>query len=845
MKDVVVIKVFDSDNSLDFEIPISSDSSSPLSITKSLSDLTNLTKRTGVQSIKFKVAISKELALAYDNFNSSVHDNSKDIDSDKDAAILINGSEHERGKIKMVNFSNEDDFEKAELIFIGNNFVWTELIKNYTTADLTWVNSEITYTPATVKGSWDNTVDNGDEWVFPLENRGGRKMLSVVHTEDFRIALFFHAFLTRAFLKIGYTFTGSFTETAVFKRLVLGFWGERFKKLHSVIISNHCQFGSYYTDAWGFTQSNVSYFTITNGSLSSGLRLDFQNTLPLNSGNTQFFTWDDSIASNYDTYSLFDPAAGTIHPTTGNIAGTFTATVQGSYTFDLKCKRRWWGVDYTEETPSILGLTELHINLFIRKFNSLGVLLSTHSFDGNTQYTNNLDDGNAIGTPYASVYPNVSGKATFNMNEDDYTELWVAFQQDYYADMRNFRAEFSNITCKCVLNKEILEGQTFNLPDVLDDKHKVLGILNDFSRTHNIFWDTDTILKEVKIETRDSYYSPISEAIDFTGRVDLSKKISTEFNSVSHKKEMIFKYAKDSADKFVSERDKEIGSTLAEYSHELPAKFKLGTTTVSCSSLAATYYLKDTDSIELALSDKAPYTARLWNEFTQESPNEMIINNNPRLLNYVYDLQNWDGTLEGSADIFAFRFYDETSDRNFIPYVLPHQIEIGGNVIAASGYNLYWHSHHGQDGLFQNHWSKTVTEIIHGTNTRCYLTFDSKQWLDFKFSNVIYFDEPLDLKGYWLVEKIENYQPANSRLIKVKLLKRIEYALQVETTTNREVVPVTGSNARTSSGSTTPLQDGRTSSLEMTVEITDGDGNSVSVPLYTENLDGSKTIMKV
>ena len=83
MEDEIVIKVIDSDNGLDFEIPLMDSGTNPFSLNKQLSDLTDLTKRSGVQSRTFKVVLSKDVASSYDYFNSNQHLNYKDIDEDK------------------------------------------------------------------------------------------------------------------------------------------------------------------------------------------------------------------------------------------------------------------------------------------------------------------------------------------------------------------------------------------------------------------------------------------------------------------------------------------------------------------------------------------------------------------------------------------------------------------------------------------------------------------------------------------------------------------------------------------------------------------------------------------
>ena len=154
----------------------------------------------------------------------------------------------------------------------------------------------------------------------------------------------------------------------------------------------------------------------------------------------------------------------------------------------------------------------------------------------------------------------------------------------------------------------------------------------------------------------------------------------------------------------------------------------------------------------------------------------MLEDHAPRILNYRYFKQQY-----GGGGFNAFRFYDEISDRTTIPFCLPH-----GNGQAIVGTNLYWHtvaSGLTQKGLFNNYWGKTITEISSGVNSNVFMLLNQKNWNDFSFKNVIYINEPIDIKGYWVVEKISNYQPENSSIVKVKLLQRIEYEAETEQAT--------------------------------------------------------------
>jgi hypothetical protein len=374
-----------------------------------------------------------------------------------------------------------------------------------------------------------------------------------------------------------------------------------------------------------------------------------------------------------------------------------------------------------------------------------------------------------------------------------------------------------------ILNEKIKEGQTFNLTDVIDNEVKILDIINDVSRLFNLYFDTDTTLRNIKIEPRDSYYKEIEDAVEYTEFIDVGKPIETVYNSSFHKRNFKFSYTKDAADIFVVGRNKSQGNEIAEYKHTLPSKFQDGTTNIQTSVLAATYIARDNNSNNIFT---APYTARYWNKFSETMPTEMLEDHAPRLLEYVYF---WQG--QGSLS-YKFKFYDEVNDRLLIPAVLSYNPYDGANHLTFASWNLYWSNIGILNGLFTAYYAKTMTEIINGTKVSLSLWVDSKLWKQFSFRNVIYIDEPIDIKGYWVVESLENYQPERSSLLRINLLKRINYDPQVEGTAVLPDYPPIIGNERISYD-TNP----------MLFLAQDGDGNTIKIAMTGIDINGNESTL--
>tara|TARA_R110002167_G_scaffold305358_2_gene509502 strand:- start:1132 stop:2748 length:1617 start_codon:yes stop_codon:yes gene_type:complete len=522
------------------------------------------------------------------------------------------------------------------------------------------------------------------------------------------------------------------------------------------------------------------------------------NLIPIGSSyiNKAYNTiWDDSTAPSFDTNNLFDVNAVDDIWAPSPASGVFTAQAAGYYEFKI-------GVTIDNfNLPSFL-----EVDFRCRKRGlSPSFLATDHIF---------------IGTGSSAGYH--SGSVTVYMKTGETVAFLTA---------SNTQFRISDCFIECNLTAPLAEGSIFNFQDILDDQIKILDIINDVSRMFNLVFETDIVLRQVKIEPRDDFYNAIETAEEITDLIDITKPIKTVFNSSAHKRDMIFSYKKDSSDKFVTERDKEKGTALAEYSHNLPNKFKEGVTTIKTSVLAASYFLKDTDSIAPAEADKAPWTTRYWNTFSTDSPVETLDGNAPRILNYVYGIQ-----LKGGigAVLNQFRFYDETVNRNFLPVVLAQEVYNDTYTIVPTPINLFWHELNGKKGLFANHWSKTVTEIVNGIAVSAIIRIDSKFWNNFKFRNILYIQEPIEIKGYWVAEKLSKYQPENSNLCEIKLLHRVEYDLQVEIPPVYEDISIKGRFA----------VEEESSAYNMTMAITDADGNEVNVLMETTDTSGNKTTLK-
>jgi len=828
----IVLKITDTSNSLDFEIPLASLSNNVFALSKQLSDLSDLTKRYGVQSRHFKIPISKEVAQKYDFFNQSQHYNYKDIDTDKPCVILQGKEEIERGKVRIINNTNINGVEQVELLFFGNNYEWKEAIKDLTLADLTFVNNAITYTPAIIKASWLNTVDNGDEWVFPLEHRGGRLNPNSISTSDFRPALFFYKILELTLKTANYSFESTTLSGTDFKKLVISHFGERFRNtvediVASLVIANKTygnnadnnNAGDYYPADYIASQRFGKDLLGGTGHYRSALPMNICLKVGPAFGLSHQWVEVSDVSSNFNHLGgtqLYDLGQGKYY-----YSGRYIAPQNGTYKVNFKGDFGVW-LTGNPQTPSDPQGTELTHQIFVKKYDSLGV---------STQVTTGVFQENTIATHTPSdAFTNIAVDDSVEiwLEAGEGIELWKCINNDSISPRYHSwgQVAYRNMELTIELIAAKKENDTFSISDVVDDKIKVIDIINDVSRIFNLLWDADPVLKKIRVEPRDNFYDTIANAVEYGENIDLSKEVKTTYNSSFHKRGLDFKYAQDSADGFVGGRNKKQANLLFNYSHALPSKFKEGITTISTSVLSPSYLIKDTDAIEEGLNPLAPWTTRYWSTFAEVSPIDMLENHAPRLLYYSYDTQT-DG-----ADSFKFRMFDEYTDRTIIPALLPYSVIVEGTTQATSEFNLAFHNIGTQSGLMETYWGKTLTEIIQGKKTTCSMWFNRKLWADFKFKKVVYIREPVELKGYYIVEKIDNYQPERSGYVKVSLLSRAEYETELESNPVALEFPlIEGDEIQPQIG------------VPMTTSITDANGNEALVNMQGLNSKGRTTTL--
>lgn len=300
---------------------------------------------------------------------------------------------------------------------------------------------------------------------------------------------------------------------------------------------------------------------------------------------------------------------------------------------------------------------------------------------------------------------------------------------------------------------ELKEGDDFNLNEVIPDDIKLLDVINDFTRMFNIYYWTDIKTKTIYLEPRNTFFKDTVDALDWSDKLALDKSYEIDYVS-SYKRNIKFSYKDLDSDEWLKGWQKTYKRKYGEYTHELPNRFGEGTTEIKLDLFSASYQHK---AEEVTPLNERPYTTlKYWNEYKEEYPDTRINGYNSRIFFFQYGQQQ---ELNGDLRTYSI----EGNESNDIPYA---SFEEYNNTTPPQ--NL---SFTGDDGLFNTYYSKMMKNIEEGGRLIGYFNLTSVDIDNLDFRKLVYINAPAQVRGYYLVESVEDYNPIKNGLTKVSLFK--------------------------------------------------------------------------
>jgi len=430
---------------------------------------------------------------------------------------------------------------------------------------------------------------------------------------------------------------------------------------------------------------------------------------------------NDSTAPNQDDNDNYDTGTG-----------EYTLPSTGRYNFNANIKiGSWTGIDevFIDVTVELLkgGVVQDSFTREVNKFNLTESVTGTLS---------------SINSAGSNLRIRVSWDASVNTG----TANGIVKTGSFFDVQRS---------------SEIIEGDTFDLNDIIPTSIKLIDVINDFTRMFNIYYWTDVKTKTIYFEPRDTFFKSQATAINWSDKLDLSKNYEVDYVS-SYKRNVEFKYKDLNNDEWLKGWQDENKRTYARYNHVLPDRFAEGTNTVELGLFSAIYAQTSSEATPILGtsfdSEIAFTTVKIWSAFVpdEEPPTERVLDYNPK----IFLFNNGGQTALSSVDRQINLFGTPTTT---IPYGI---FEDYNN--TTSDINL---SFTGDDGLFSTYYSKMFKNIEEGGRLVAYFKLSSVDIENLDFRKLVYIEAPSKVKGYYLIEKVIDFKPIEEGLTKVSLFK--------------------------------------------------------------------------
>lgn len=222
----ITIRINDSETNLVGNLDIPSGSDFPLVLNSSVSNIRNLSLRSGTFAYTFNIpATSNNNRILQSIYNSDQRKDVKDVLNKHTATVIVNGIQFDRGYIKVLNYDKAKKSGQYEMNYFGANLEWVKDLGELSISELPFRQDLQDYTLDQVQVVQASNVDNYD-FTYALMNRGGWDYANAVSLTDFYPDLYVKAIFDLAFRSIGWKIESDFLNSDVIKKVCLSFSGD-------------------------------------------------------------------------------------------------------------------------------------------------------------------------------------------------------------------------------------------------------------------------------------------------------------------------------------------------------------------------------------------------------------------------------------------------------------------------------------------------------------------------------------------------------------------------------------------------------------------------------------------
>jgi len=849
----------DWDKSVVGELEVSTHSEFPLSLTFSISDIRDINARKGSFSKTFKIPATKNNNQLYKSVYIVNSTSTNNLSSKKPCRILINNLYSITGLLQLKSVGLSDKPQFYSCVFYGDNVGWAtaigeKLLKDLGTDGDSWdnlkgagtgKNLEINKTGITSTWVQDNAIHkNGNQTtndialVYPITSYGdfnpsgeartiqlletAREYLDQSNNKvgyvgfnndgfnyntpdpvvDWRPCLWVYDVFKEIFLQSEYTLVSNFVETDMFKKLLFALPNFKYNNPDERYdnLSLEMRFNNTPRTTNSARVFNNSGSPITTSFTNSAEALVYDNVIyPYAEASGIIFPVDGG--SSYNTgqdiwyapeYGRYDIRLQNWSLNIKDISNSYTTSFGDGFDIKYKYVRvQVQRLTVGQTSWQDIGYAEGAVDLLLSAGNDPGG-------GGTIDYTTEIDSFEITEYLNKGDQVRLHLKILAEPNKPNFTGTITATYQLFAQHNTNIPAR--NGVYNISLQPDYTEyGQTYDLKNVINKDYKQIDFIKGISHAFNLQFTSDEASKTIYIEPFDTFYKPLSDAIDWTDKLDIGQEIQDKWLNVDIKRDIVFKYKTDSKDEKVRQRGVDYWKEIEDeypYYETLSNEFESGTSTFENPFFAGTFNAKDLDST--STSTTPPYISCLWQEKEEKgfiSPNDYARPEKgydflPRLLSWkkytesgitfetgkVAMAQLWNGKQEiitSNADLDLTLFdavsviYPQANSVNRDDSTSP--ILTYGNVFVRDfndATNVYSDYVKGK-GLYETYYKGMIEMLKFNPRVRvANLNLKISDIANLDFRKLIYLDGV-----YWRINKISDYMPQANSTTKVELIE--------------------------------------------------------------------------
>jgi len=779
----------DAERSVVGKLDLTDSKNFPLAMTFSVAEGKDIESIFGDYSKTFQVPATKNNQKLLGHIHNALVIDEKEVIAYKDCRISVDGISFLSGKLKITGASQKKKVDFYNCVFFGGNADWGSQIKDKRLCDITFelgdgfspYPPEIVYVYSAIQSTFGQTSATADI-VYPLVSYGdfwpdgecGKVNLydDQSESQDWRAWFYVYNILTYIFKATGYTISSNFMQVqhnSWFKQLITKLsWklndADQISEAYSLRYRGLLEYISGTTT----TAQLQNFQLINNHSPTSGAISGYEPSGTPPCANCDGIQWDIRESDQYTQYDQ-DSYAGVA-------TGKITIQKEGM-------ARVSFGSAFSAFFNSPNYLYDVRSDIRIIYFNSaLSTTTTVASATSGTYQFGSMGSGQQVWWNdevvdiwrYVNVGDEFWGECQMRgtappagTNNSATWDGWVYNEMsgfDSYIEM-----EFDA--------KDIHIGSRFDLNQLAPCGITQTDFIKSIAHMFNLYFYTDVQQKLVFIEPFNDFYS-LTNATDWTNKIDYSKSITDKYE-VGLSQEILFKYKKDSNDKYFAylQRQVKAKNGYFEYYELLGQKFNAGMNVYENPIFSAMMedYDKDVggsgtfDGVRIpVLSGEIVNFGKLPQPCPFRGDKEEF---DPKIA--WYDGNTANGSAGNERWLNMTSAATTNTSQTYPRCVFVDRVQTGGNFedrINLAYSDEYHDSGSVLAGLYHNYWKNMIEQLKLNPRIRTmHIKLSINDIMNLDLKKLVYLDGT-----YWRVSRIVDYSPAKTETTKVELIQWFE-----------------------------------------------------------------------